>query len=103
LQIEAGVTAQVRDKAGKLVRDEDGKPVLQAKYTGLHSLRHFFASWCINAQEDGGLGLSAKVLQERLGHATIQLTLDTYSHLFPRGDDSAKLADAESRLFGNAT
>lgn len=103
LQIAAGVTVQVKDSNGKLVRDEDGKPVLQAKYTGLHALRHFFASWCINVREDGGLGLSAKVLQERLGHATIQLTLDTYSHLFPRGDDSGKLADAESRLFGNAT
>ncbi|OKO80157.1 integrase [Bradyrhizobium sp. NAS80.1] len=103
LQIAAGVSVQVRDENGKLVRDDEGKPVMQAKYTGLHALRHFYASWCINSREDGGLGLSAKVLQERLGHATIQLTLDTYSHLFPRGDDSAKLADAESRLFGNAT
>jgi integrase len=39
------VPAQV--KAGLTV---DGK----AKYTGLHALRHFFASWCINRRQDGG-------------------------------------------------
>jgi integrase len=100
LQIAAGVTVQVKDPNGKLVRDEDGKPVLQAKYTGLHALRHFYASWCINRDADGGLELPAKVVQERLGHSSITVTLDTYGHLFPRGDDSAKLAEAESRLWG---
>ena len=100
LQIGAGVTVQVKDSNGKLVRDEDGKLVLQAKYTGLHALRHFYASWCINRETDGGLELPAKVVQERLGHSSITVTLDTYGHLFPRGDDSAKLAEAESRLWG---
>ncbi|BCA03505.1 integrase [Bradyrhizobium japonicum] len=99
VQVTAGVTVQVRDEEGKLVRDEDGKAVLQAKYTGLHALRHFFASWCINREIDGGLELPAKVVQERLGHSSITVTLDTYGHLFPRGDDSAKLAEAESRLW----
>ena len=37
----------------------------KAKYTGLHSLRHFYASWCINSGDDGGLGLPPKVVQER--------------------------------------
>ena len=55
----------------------------------------FFASWCINRKEDGGLGLPAKVVQERLGHSSITMTLDTYGHLFPRGDDTAELAEAE--------
>jgi integrase len=32
-------------------------PEGRAKYTGLHALRHFYASWCINCREDGGLGL----------------------------------------------
>jgi integrase len=50
VQVAAGVTV-------------DGK----AKYTGLHSLRHFFASWCINRRQDGGLELPLKVVQERLG------------------------------------
>jgi integrase len=74
-----------------------------SKYTGLHSLRHFYASWCINREVDGGLGLPAKIVQERLGHSSISVTLDTYGHLFPRGDDTAALGRAESALFPNAT
>jgi integrase len=72
---------------------------MMAKYTGLHAFRHFFASWCINRSKDGGLELPPKVVQERLGHAHIGLTMDTYGHLFPRGDDSAELAAAASHLF----
>jgi integrase len=74
------------------------KAGLAGKYTGLHSLRHHFASWCINRKADGGLELPAKVVQERLGHANIGITLDLYSHLFPRGDDSAELAAAEGKF-----
>jgi integrase len=66
-----------------------------AKYTGLHALRHFYASWCINRRVDGGLELPLKVVQARLGHASIQMTADRYGHLFPRGDDGAELAAAE--------
>jgi integrase len=66
-----------------------------AKYKGLHSLRHFYASWCINRRIDGGLELPLKVVQTRLGHASIQMTADTYGHLFPRGDDGSELAAAE--------
>jgi len=50
----------------------------EAKYTGLHALRHFYASWCINRREDGGLGLPLKVVQHRLGHSSIQMTADVY-------------------------
>jgi integrase len=67
----------------------------RAKYTGLHSLRHFYASWCINRRVDGGLELPLKVVQARLGHASIQMTADRYGHLFPRGDDGSELAAAE--------
>jgi integrase len=72
----------------------DGK----AKYTGLHALRHFYASWCINRLADGGLGLPPKVIQERLGHSSITMTMDVYGHLFPRGDDAEELAAAERAL-----
>jgi integrase len=78
------------------VTKADGK----AKYSGVHALRHFYASWCINSKDDGGLGLSAKVAQARLGHSTIAMTLDTYGHLFPRGDDGSELAAAEKSLLG---
>jgi integrase len=72
----------------------------KAKYTGLHALRHFYASWCINRRIDGGLELPLKVVQARLGHATIAMTADTYGHLFPRGDDGAELAAAEKAFLG---
>jgi integrase len=70
----------------------------EAKYTGLHALRHFFASWCINRRVDGGLELPLKVVQARMGHSKIGMTADVYGHLFPRGDDSAELAAAEKFL-----
>ena len=72
----------------------------RAKYSGLHALRHFYASWCINRRLDGGLELPLKVVQTRLGHASVKLTADTYGHLFPRGDDEAELAAAERAFLG---
>lgn len=92
--IEAGVTVDT----GK--RDADGEPILAAKYSGLHALRHFYASWLINRTQDGGLGLPLKVVQERMGHSSITMTADTYGHLFPRTDDADELAAAESLLLG---
>jgi len=64
------------------------------------ALRHFYASWCINRRADGGLELPLKVVQTRLGHGSIQMTADTYGHLFPRGDDGAEMAAAEKSLLG---
>jgi integrase len=84
LQIKAGIVTK------------HGKP----KYPGLHVLRHFYASWCINRLEDGGLELPLKTVQTRLGHASIQMTADTYGHLFPRSDDGKELAAAERALIG---
>jgi len=76
-----------------------------AKYTGMHALRHFYASWCINRRADGGLELPPKMVQERMGHSSITMTMDVYGHLFPSGDDSEALAAAERDLLGaiNAT
>ena len=82
LHLAAGIT----DKHGK------------AKYTGLHAFRHFYASWCINRRADGGLELPLKLVQVRLGHASIQMTADRYGHLFPRGDDGTEMAAAEQAL-----
>jgi integrase len=70
----------------------------KAKYTGMHCLRHFYASWCINREADGGQGLPPKVVQERLGHSSITMTYDRYGHLFPRGDDTGALEKAEKAL-----
>ena len=76
------------------VTTDNGEP----KYS-MHAFRHFYASWCINRKADGGLELPAKVVQERLGHSSITLTLDVYGHLFPRGDDGEEMAAAEKALF----
>jgi integrase len=75
-------------------------PTGKAKYPGLHALRHFYASWCINRRADGGLELPLKVVQARLGHATIAVTADTYGHLFPRADDGDEMAAAERAFLG---
>jgi integrase len=84
IMIAAGVTAPDNDEA--------------TKYSGLHSLRHYFASWCINRKVDGGLELPLKVVSERLGHSNIAITADLYGHLFPRSDDSKELAAAEGKF-----
>ena len=99
--VAAGVTAPVLDEHCERAKDEDGKPIVAAKY-GWHSLRHFYASWCINRKVDGGLELPIKVVQVRLGHASIQMTADRYGHLFPRGDDGVELAIAEKALLASS-
>lgn len=53
------------------------------KYYGQHSLRHTFATRCIEA------GIEALVLKEWLGHTNIHITLDTYSDVFNRMHDDA--------------
>jgi integrase len=98
--IAAGLTVPKRDQQGTAVTNKKGVPVVKAKYTGLHALRHFYASWCINQRKDGGLELPAKKVQERLGHATIGMTMDTYGHLFPSNDDGSELEAAALALIG---
>jgi integrase len=72
----------------------------KVKYGGLHALRHFYASWLINAKKDGGLELPLKIVSARLGHASISITADVYGHLFASKDDGGELAAAEQRLLG---
>ncbi len=43
----------------------------------LHDLRHTWATLALQA------GVHPKVVQERLGHSNIAITLDTYSHVIP--------------------
>ena len=92
-QLSAGLTVP----SGKM--DEEGKPIPAAKYSGFHALRHWYASWCINRKADGGLELTAKAVQTRMGHSSIQVTFDTYGHLFPSADEGEEMAAAERALF----
>jgi integrase len=86
------ILCPVQVKAG--VVDDKG----QAKYTGTHAFRHFYASWCINRKRDGGLELPLKTVQARLGHSSILMTSDVYGHLFPSTDDGKEMAEAEKNL-----
>ena len=54
-----------------LVRRSGLKPIR------LHDARHSHASLMLKQ------GVHPKIVQERLGHASIQITLDTYSHVAP--------------------
>lgn len=47
------------------------------KVIRLHDARHTHASLLLKQ------GVHPKIVQERLGHASIQMTLDTYSHVVP--------------------
>jgi integrase len=49
----------------------------------LHDLRHTHATLALQA------GIHPKVVSERLGHATIAITLDTYSHAIPAMQEEA--------------
>jgi integrase len=83
----------------------DGKPLLPdsitqawmklARRSGLngirlHDARHTHASLMLKQ------GIHPKIVQERLGHSSIQITLDTYSHVVPG------LQEAAANSFDNA-
>ena len=55
-----------------------------------HDLRHSHASYLL------GAGVNPKVVSERLGHASVAFTLDTYAHVMPGMQESA--ADSLDRL-----
>jgi integrase len=57
-----------------------------------HDLRHTHATQLLKA------GVNIKVISERLGHASIGITLDTYSHVMPgMQEEAAEKIDAGLR------
>jgi integrase len=90
---------QIRQTLGLTIADDDlvfsridGKPLLPDSITHawmklarraglngirLHDARHSHASLMLKQ------GIHPKIVQERLGHTSIQITLDTYSHVAP--------------------
>lgn len=91
IQSAARITTrqQVLDADNKPATDESGKPVFKVvpKY-GLHALRHACASLWIEQ------GFNMKKIQVLMGHSSIQVTFDTYGHLFDdeEADDRAAIA-----------
>lgn len=62
--------------------------------TTFHDLRHTSATILLAA------GVHPKVVQERLGHASIKLTMDTYSHILPsmQADAATKFDHIRPRI-----
>jgi integrase len=63
---------------------------LQVPRFNWHGLRHFAVSCWIEA------GLAPKTVQTFAGHASLQITMDRYGHLFP-SDDHKRAMDAIAR------
>jgi integrase len=57
-----------------------------------HDLRHTCATLLLSRK------VNSKILSEMLGHATIAITLDTYSHVLPTMQESAAKAMEEGAL-----
>jgi integrase len=88
---------------------EDGTPIHPQRMSGwfeqlsrdaglprirLHDLRHSYATAALAA------GVPAKVVSERLGHASVLITLDTYSHILPSMQEDAASTVAKLILEG---
>jgi integrase len=103
LKVGVGITNQAY-----LVAREDGRPLqpnslthefvrILAKARDLrrirfHDLRHTHATHLLSN------GIHPKVAQERLGHSTVGITLDLYSHVLPgMQEDAAAKVDATIR------
>lgn len=56
----------------------------------LHSLRHFYASALIHG------GCDVVTVQRALGHSSPEITLNTYSHLWPNADDRTRTAASDA-------
>ncbi|MGH8908145.1 MAG: tyrosine-type recombinase/integrase [Egibacteraceae bacterium] len=81
----------VTKRFARLVRDAD-MPVIT-----FHGLRHTHATVLLRAL------VHPKVVQERLGHSSIQVTLDVYSHAVPalQGDAAIRFAEIVDQANGN--
>ncbi len=98
------------DRHGLVFAEVDGSPLHPDRFTaafkrhvrdgdlpqlrGPHGLRHTWATLALQA------GVHPKVVSDRLGHATIAVTIDTYSHVAPSLDaDAADTVAAQ--IFGS--
>lgn len=94
IRAELGTTLQPEDW---VICDPDGSPLLPERVTrawirlrnklGIkqrwHDLRHTHATGLLEQKT------SPKIVQERLGHASIKTTMDTYSHIMPTIQEGA--------------
>lgn len=99
------------DTHGLVFCQPDGSPVHPDRWTrqfqrhvgrlglpaigGPHALRHTWATLALEA------GVHPKVVSERLGHSTVAITLDTYSHVV-EGMDADAATKVAGQLFNRA-
>ena len=76
----------------KVNMERQGEPVRRFNW---HALRHFAVSCWIEA------GFSPKTVQTFAGHASLQVTMDRYGHLFPREDHKKTMNRIARGVFGN--
>jgi integrase len=114
LQSERDARARCKDLESEVrhdlvVVDAEGRPMhpdslsggwrRALRYAGLppvrfHDLRHAHATLMLQQ------GIHPKIVSERLGHSSIGITLDTYSHVLPSMQEDA--ARAVNEIFGAA-
>lgn len=75
-----------QNSAGHLWRQARSKAGVDCR---LHDLRHFYASGLIAA------GCDVVTVQRAMGHGSASLTLNTYSHLWPKAEDRTRNAAAQ--------
>lgn len=71
-------TNSVNEQYNAALKRYDVLEHINGKKVTLHSLRHTFATRCIES------GMQAKVLQHHLGHTDIQITYNVYGDVFDR-------------------
>ena len=54
---------------------KEHRPPVIMEHINLHACRHSFATRCLEA------GIAPKIVQSWLGHSSIEITLDLYSHV----------------------
>jgi Phage integrase family len=79
------------------VWEQDGRTKVGLPPGRLHDVRHSYATAALAAD------IPAKIISERLGHANVQITLDTYSHVIPGLDEQAAATVARLILDGSDT
>ena len=102
--MEDALTSPIFQNLNFVIRQEDGSPLHPDSMTRkwsrflkdndlphirLHDLRHSNATALIQA------GVNPRVVQQRLGHSDVNITLNTYTHVLPEMDiDAAEKLDA---------
>jgi integrase len=90
VQVGAELGEPEVDAAGRPRVNQEGQPILRGRYAS-HALRHCAASLWIEQR------VSPKRIQRWMGHSSIQVTFDTYGHLFEQAEADAAIMQAVER------